>query len=153
MLKPDFIVVGAQRAGTTWLHNCLSEHPQVSLPEEKELHFFDNESHDWIHPPYWQYHRCCRHSHPGQLWGDATPITMWWDPAPARIWRYNPSIRLVVCLRNPISRAYSHWSMEHARGKEPFNFDDALMMELSRSRTSLPSQDRTFYIGLSDSGS
>ena len=67
---------------------------------------------------------------------------MWWDPAPARIWRYNPSIRLVVCLRNPISRAYSHWSMEYDRGKESLKFDDALKKELTRSRLTLPSQDR-----------
>ena len=142
--KVSFLICGTQKGGTTALADYLRLHPELHIPARKELHFFDNESHDWLHPPYWQYHRCCRHSHPGQLWGDATPITMWWDPAPARIWRYNPSIRLVVCLRNPISRAYSHWSMEHARGKEPFKFDDALMMELSRSRTSLPSQDRRY---------
>ena len=98
--------------------------------------------HNWERPPYWHYHRYCRHSQSGQLWGDATPITMWWDPAPERIWHYSPSMRLIVCLRNPISRAYSHWGMEFARGKEHLHFDDALRMEEKRSKEALPFQDR-----------
>ena len=50
---------------TTALADYLRLHPELHTPARKELHFFDNESHDWLHPPYWQYHRCCRLSHPG----------------------------------------------------------------------------------------
>ncbi len=39
--KPDFIGLGAQRAGTTWIHACLYEHPQIYMPLTKEIHFFD----------------------------------------------------------------------------------------------------------------
>ena len=40
-MKPNFLVIGAQRAGTTWLYECLREHPEIFLPETKELHYFD----------------------------------------------------------------------------------------------------------------
>ena len=42
MTLPNFICIGAQRAGTTWLHDCLNEHPEVYVPEKKELHFFNS---------------------------------------------------------------------------------------------------------------
>lgn len=142
--KISFLICGTQKGGTTALAEYLRLHPQLHIPARKELHFFDNETRRWDQPPYWHYHRFHRHSGPGELWGDATPITMWWDPAPERIWRYNPAMRLVVCLRNPISRAHSHWGMESARGKEPLSFDNALRHEMERSRAALPLQDRLF---------
>ena len=142
--KISFLICGTQKGGTTALADYLRLHHQLHIPARKELHFFDNEKYDWDNPPYWQYHRCCRYSNPGQLWGDATPITMWWDPAPQRIWRYNPSMRLVMCLRNPVTRAYSHWRMEYTRGKEPLDFDTALRVEIDRSRATLPLQDRRY---------
>ena len=58
---------------------------------------------------------------PIKLWGEATPISLYWDPAAERIWRYNSAMRLIVILRNPIERAYSHWAMEHRRGNDPLS--------------------------------
>ena len=142
--KVSFMICGTQKGGTTALSNYLQEHPQVHIPDRKEIHFFDNDKRNWDKPPYWLYHRTQHKSKPGQLWGDATPITMWWNPAPKRIYNYNPNMKMIVCLRNPISRAYSHWNMEYTRGKENLTFDEALIEEHDRSKKALPDQDRRY---------
>lgn len=139
-----FLVVGAQKSGTTALAAYLRQHPQLFIPEKKELHFFDNESLAWGKPDLNQLHKFFSASKTNQLWGEATPISMYWDAAPARIWQYNPDIRLIVILRNPIERAYSHWAMEHYRGNDPLDFEQALNTEEERCREALPLQHRVF---------
>jgi hypothetical protein len=139
-----FLICGAQKAGTTALADQLRRHPELCVPEQKELHFFDDESVDWSSPDYEDYHRNFKDSLPGQQWGEATPIYMYWTMAPARIWRYNSEMRLIVILRNPITRAYSHWMMERNRGAETLNFDQAIATEAVRCRTARPQQHRVF---------
>lgn len=139
-----FLVVGAQKSGTTALAAYLRQHPQLFIPEEKELHFFDDEGLAWPTPDLTKLHRHFARAEANQLWGEATPISMYWDPAAERIWRYNPSIRLIVVLRNPIERAYSHWAMEHARGDDRLSFEQALIQEEERSREALPQQHRVY---------
>ena len=139
-----FLVVGAQKSGTTALAAYLREHPQLFIPEEKELHFFDDERLDWPTPNLHELHRCFSPARTNQLWGEATPISMYWDPAAERIWRYNPAMRLIVVLRNPIERAYSHWAMEHGRGADPLTFEQALDREHERCKEALPLQHREF---------
>jgi hypothetical protein len=136
------MIAGAQKAGTTALADYLREHPQIHIPSKKELHFFDDEEQLWPDPDLETLHDNFRDAKPGQLWGDATPITMYWERCAERIWRYNPSIRMIVVLRNPIERAYSHWSMERRRGQETLSFLEAIQLEADRARTALPLQDR-----------
>ena len=142
--KVNFLICGTQKGGTTALADYLRLHPQIHIPARKELHFFDNENICWQNPPYWHYHRSYQNAEHHQLWGDATPIYMYWKPAVERIWRYNSSMRLIATLRNPISRAYSHWAMEISRGKELLSFDEALKKEEHRCRKALPQQHRRF---------
>lgn len=142
--KVNFLICGAQKGGTTALADYLRLHPRLHIPARKELHFFDNEKISWQNPPYWHYHRSYRHAELEQIWGDATPVYMYWKKSAERIWRYNPSIRLITILRNPITRAYSHWSMEASRGKETLSFDEALKKEEQRCRSVLPKQHRRF---------
>lgn len=140
--KLHFLICGAQKAGTTALASYLRQHPGIFIPEQKELHFFDDECQNWNRPNWRRYHHHFRDAGSRQIWGEATPIYMYWDASPERIWRYNPEVRLIVILRNPITRAYSHWSMEKGRGAEMLSFDDALHQEWTRSRAVLPLQDR-----------
>jgi hypothetical protein len=113
----DFIVVGAQKAGTTALFDYLGEESGVALPDVKETHFFDDESVDWAAPDYDLYHR--RFPAPdGRLRGEATPIYIYWPRSLERIRAYNPAARLILMLRDPVDRAWSHWRMEYARGVE-----------------------------------
>ena len=116
----SFLVCGAQKSGTTALAAYLRQHPGIYLPERKELHFFDDETQAWPEPDLNELHRHFPGPQkPSKLWGEATPISLYWDPAAERIWRYNQAMRLIVILRNPIERAYSHWAMEHRRGNDP----------------------------------
>jgi hypothetical protein len=113
----SFIVAGVQKAGTTALFDYLSEDPGLSLSRVKEVHFFDDEAQDWARPDYGAYHA---HFAPadGRPRGEATPIYLYWPRSLERIAAYNPAMRLIVLLRDPVERAWSHWKMEYARGVE-----------------------------------
>ena len=69
---------------------------------------------------------------------------MYWFDSPRRIWEYNPNMKLIVVLRNPVDRAYSHWNMEKSRGKESLPFLEALQKEELRRKESLPYQHRVY---------
>jgi hypothetical protein len=121
--RVGFLVAGAQKAGTTALFDYFAEMPALELPPVKEAHFFDDEGQvDWSAPDYGRYHALFRD--PGRLWGEATPIYFYWPNALERIRAYNPAMRLIFLFRDPIERAWSHWKMEYARGKEtePFGW-------------------------------
>jgi len=121
--RVGFLVAGAQKAGTTALFDYLAELPELELPAVKEAHFFDDEEKvDWSAPDYARYHALF--GDPTRLWGEATPIYLYWPNALERIRAYNPAIKLILLFRDPIERAWSHWKMEYARGKEtePFGW-------------------------------
>lgn len=144
--RVEFVIAGAQKAGTSALHQYLRRHPQLFLPARKELHFFDNESLHWPGGDdlYDRYHQAFHEAAAGSIWGEATPIYMYWEPSVARICQYNPAIKLVLVLRNPITRAFSHWNMESRRGEETLGFLEALQAEEERCRAALPQQHRVF---------
>ena len=118
-----FIVAGVQKAGTTALFDYLSEEPGVALSRVKEVHFFDDDTQDWRAPDYGSYH--ANFEAPDvRLRGEATPIYLYWPHSLERIAAYNPAMKLIVLLRDPVARAWSHWKMEYARGAEtqPFGW-------------------------------
>jgi hypothetical protein len=121
----DFIIIGAQKAGTTALFDFLAEDPAFSLSDVKETHFFDDEAADWAQPDYAPYHARFDWSRPA-IRGEATPIYCYWPQSLERIARYNPAIRLILLLRDPVARAWSHWRMEYARGVETLPFSQAI---------------------------
>ncbi len=112
----SFAIVGAQKCGTTALFHYLRVHPGLDLARGKEAHFFDDETRSWHRPDYSDYHRLFRNN--GRLAGEATPIYLYWPRALARMRRYNPQMRLIVLVRCPVARAWSHWQMEFASGRE-----------------------------------
>jgi hypothetical protein len=69
---------------------------------------------------------------------------MYWQPAPQRIQRYNPAMKLIMLLRNPVTRAYSHWNMERARKRDLLSFEEAIRTETERCREALPLQHRLY---------
>jgi hypothetical protein len=145
----DFVVAGAQKAGTTALNYYLRRHPQIALPVKKELHFFDNDklfAGDKI--SYEPLHNMFRPVRPGSVAGENTPIYLHWPPAMSRIRDYNPAIKLIVVLRNPAERAFSQWNMQRHRGIEPLDFLDALREEPQRTAELAPKEARRFsYVG------
>ncbi len=134
MPEVDFLIVGTQKGGTTALAYFLSLHPHICFAPNKEVHFFDYDRNyvkgiDFYHSFFPNYNNQTRI-------GEATPIYMYLPHVPPRIARYNPRIKLIVLLRNPIDRAYSHYQMERQRGWESLPFPLALSLE--PLRLSLP---------------
>lgn len=119
--RVNFIIAGAQKGGTTALHAYLCDEPGVSMSRTKELHFFDDETQDWTHPDYGAYHAAFDPPD-GRLRGEATPIYLYWPNSLERMAAYNPALKIILMLRDPVERAWSHWKMEYARGaeREPF---------------------------------
>jgi hypothetical protein len=119
----NFLIVGVQKAGTTALHDYLAENPAIGLADVKEVHFFDDEAVDWGAPDYRPYHARFAADGPA-IRGEATPIYSYWPQSLERIAAYNPAMRLILMLRDPVERAWSHWRMETARGaeREPFGW-------------------------------
>lgn len=113
----SFLIAGAQKGGTTALFDYLTDYADIALPAEKELHFFDDEAQDWAAPNYAAYH--ARFPEPaGRPCGEATPIYTYWPNSLERVCAYNPAMKLIMVLRDPVQRAWSHWRMEYARGPE-----------------------------------
>ena len=111
----------------------------------KEVHFFDNEAQfaDGA-PNYAKYHAHFTSTPPQRVLGEATPIYLYWRSAPERIHAYHPGLKHIILLRNPISRAHSHWNMERSRGAEQLSFYDALVSEQERCAEALPLQHRVY---------
>lgn len=131
--KLDFVIAGAQKAGTSTLDALLRFHPQIQMASRKETHFFDDESLNWEAPDYGKLDGYFTEAHQG-LRGEATPITMYWRPAVRRLHDYNPDIKLIVLLRNPIERAFSNWCMEYSAGRETMPFSNAIREGRDRVR-------------------
>ena len=145
-MKVGFLGVGAQKAGTSALDAYLRTHPGLCMAKVKEVHLFDDSQTFFQRTlgGYAAYHRQFTPASSTQLIGEITPAYMYWNEAPRRIWEYNPAMRLIAVLRNPITRAFSHWNMERDRGLDPLAFWDALHAETERCRASLPYQNRRF---------
>lgn len=140
----DFLVVGAQKSGTTALDKYLRLHPQIEMARQKEVHFFDNENNFAGVVDYTSYHQSFANNSGDTLKGEVTPIYMYWDSAPRRIWEYNPAMKLIAVLRSPIERAFSHWNMERDRNTDTSSFSEAIRLERVRCRSALPLQHRVF---------
>jgi len=142
--KVDFVVAGVQKSGTTALHYFLSKHPQITLGDQQEIHFFDDEE---IFAGEVDYTLLLRH-YPavprGVIAGDCTPIYLYWKPTMERIQKYNPQMKVIILLRNPIERAFAHWNMQRFKGREPLDFLDAIKAEETRATEEAPLQSRKY---------
>lgn len=140
-MRVNFLVAGVQKGGTSSLHAYLCQHPQICMAAKKELHFFDDEQYPGG-PDYSLYHEAFEPK-PGTLAvGEATPIYTYWPCALRRIRDYNPRMRLVVSLRNPVLRAWSQWKMEFNRHDERLDFPQAIAAEPQRLAAAYPLKPR-----------
>jgi len=139
--KVDFLIVGAQKSGTSALDVYLRDHSEIEMAVKKEVHFFDVEANFKGDVDYGIYHRNFAQNS-AKLRGECTPIYMYWAPSMKRIFEYNPNMKIIAVLRNPIERAFSHWNMQQHRGVEKKDFSIAIRQESVRCRVSLPLQHR-----------
>ncbi|MCB0195587.1 MAG: sulfotransferase domain-containing protein [Anaerolineae bacterium] len=144
-MKVKFLIAGAQKSGTSALNKYLKVHPKLCIAKKKELHFFDDETIFAGRPvDYNRYHSFFSPRPLQYLCGEATPNYMYWYNAPRRIWEYNPAMKLIIILRNPIDRAFSAWNMERFRKREFLSFQEAIRAESQRVKEVLPLQHRVY---------
>lgn len=130
---PDFLILGAQRSGTTSLYHYLRAHPQVRPATGKELQYFTlyyGRGERW-------YRGHFPRLAPGQVTFEASPYYLFHPSAPQRVAETLPEARFVVLLRDPVERAYSHYRHTRAYGAEPLSFADALAAEERRLAAAL----------------
>jgi Sulfotransferase family len=149
MALPDFLIIGAPKAGSTALHAALARHPQLFLSTPKEPKYFmtgdrppSRASHrgpgdahsrqEWV----WQrerYEGLFESAPAGTLRGESTPFYLWDRAAHRRIRAAVPEVRMIAVLRDPVERAYSNWTHLWSNGleREP-DFLRALQLEPSR---------------------
>lgn len=136
---PDFIIIGAQRSGTTSLYNYLLQHPNIETPKRrKELHFFDlfySKGFNW----YKSYFPLKIYKFLSLLLfrkkiisGEASPYYLLYPHAPKRVHAIVPKIKILILLRNPVDRAYSHYHHEKRRKTETLEFNQAVETEEER---------------------
>lgn len=129
MASIDFLIIGAQKAGTTALFHYLSAHPDVFMPPQKEVAFFSRDR-EYQRGNEWYLTHYFNGSGSKQIKGEASPAYMLFDCVPARIREHSPEIKLLAILRNPIDRAYSHYLMAVRRSIEQKTFDERVAEEL-----------------------
>lgn len=147
---PDFIVIGAAKAGTTALYHYLRQDPQICMTSQKEPHFFTFEGQSpTFHGPYdrevWQsmvvteleaYQALFKHQPDALVRGEISTNYLYYHEMTAhRILSYVPDVKLIVILRNPVNRAYSAYLHRRRDGREPATtFLQALELETERIR-------------------
>jgi Sulfotransferase domain len=133
---PDFVIVGAQRAGTTALYQALTEHPSIAGATTKEVHYVDlqfDKGIGWYrgHFPTERRMRMLRDRTGAAVTGEASPYYLFHPLAASRLAAIVPDVRVIVMLRDPVARAVSHYHHEISLGFEHRSLTEALEQEPS----------------------
>lgn len=142
MRRPNFLIIGAAKSGTTALHSYLRQHPQIFMPEKKELNYFSprfaNTNVPKIHADEVvdtldEYESYFAGVTIEKAIGEATPTYLYYEKTPERIKALIPDVKLIAILRNPIERAYSAYLHAIRDWREPAkDFYEALALEPER---------------------
>jgi Sulfotransferase domain len=145
--RPDFLIIGAPKAGTTALHSALSLHPQVFTTTPKEPKYWlcgDAPPPHWVGPGdahsqqewVWRrrdYDALFEPASAHQVRGESTPFYLWSRPAHRRIAEHLPGVKLIAVVRDPIDRAYSNWMHLWSDGLERISdFEKAFALQRQR---------------------
>lgn len=143
---PDFLLIGAQRSGTTSLYEFLRGHPDVRWPAlVKSPHWFDT---NYTRPRSWyRAHFPVAVGRRSWVTGEASPYYLHHPYAPERIAAHLPDVLLVAILRDPVARAFSAYQHEVDRGNETLGFRAALEAEEERVSADLPRLADPGFVG------
>ena len=129
---PDFLIIGAQKSGTTFLYQLLVRHPHVKPAFAKEVHYFDlnfGKGDNWYRSHFPLQMRNSRK----YITGEASPYYLFHPHASRRASTVIPDAKLIVLLRNPVDRAYSHYQHQVKRlrdeRRENLTFEEAIEAE------------------------
>jgi len=129
-ILPSYLIIGTQKGGTTFLYNNLIRHPEVLPAWTREVHYFDQE---FRKGPSWYRaffpHEGVAESGRSFITGESSPSYMYHAQAPSRMAKLLPNAKLIICLRDPASRAMSHYQMAYFGGAERFAFKEAIARE------------------------
>src|SRR4051794_29200078 len=146
---PDYLIIGVAKGATTSVYAWLNEHPFVAPAAKKEVHYFDYEyfrGEDWYrsHFPLRRAREAFAQEHGSlPLTGEASPTYISHRWAPERIANDLPDIKLIVVLRDPVDRAYSHYQMTRREEQEPMaSFEEAIAAEGARLAPELARVER-----------
>ena len=134
MMVPHFLIIGAQRCGTSSLYENIIQHPNVISASTKEVHFFDikyAKGFSWYETNFKEYEEK-KSKDEFFITGEATPYYLFHPLVPQRIAKVLPKVKLIVLLRNPVNRAYSHYNHEVRLNAEKLSFEDAIKAEEER---------------------
>lgn len=143
MTMPNFLIIGAQKAGTTSLYYYLDQHPQVYMSPRKEPHFFEGTDMNFKGPgrrimpvtDVHEYRKLFDGASTEKAVGEASASYLYSKRSPALIREHIPDVKLIVVLRNPAERAYSNFLHMMRMGREPIaDFGRALQEEERRIR-------------------
>lgn len=129
-MLPSFLIIGAQRSGTTSLFRYLRQHPDILRPLKKEIDFFDRHWHRGLQ--WYTTHFPLRR--PGKITGEASTNYLFHPACPARVRSLLPGVRLIALLRDPVARAFSHYQHERRGGNESRPFAEALAADAEAVR-------------------
>lgn len=138
---PDFLGIGVPKAGTTWLYGNLRAHPKLFLPDRKEIHYFDQ---NWFQPLGW-YSELFDDAG-DRLRGEITPAYCSLPPRRIRaLHALMPDLKLLMLLRDPVARDWSHLRMMflRQRGRDPGDVTTDEYIEVARSH---PRMERGDYL-------
>jgi hypothetical protein len=126
---PSFFILGAAKCGTTSLHGYFGQHPEICVSDPKEPLYFESE---YERGPSYYFNRYFSHWSGEPVVGEARHRNLYLPYIPERIFRHNPSARLIVCLRNPVERAISHWWHWFSRNEEPLSLRRSIQQDWER---------------------
>lgn len=129
---PDFLIIGAQKCGTTFLYQLLVQHPRVKPAFVKEVHYFDlnfEKGDNW----YRSHFPLQMRNNRTYITGEASPYYLFHPHAAKRASKVVPDAKLIILLRNPVDRAYSHYQHQVKRvtgeARETLAFEEAIEAE------------------------
>ncbi len=130
----DFIGIGAEKSGTTWIAECLNNHPEAYVPAEKELYFFNEYDPHYLKVKNFRYDRGLEWykkqfapNNAGDKIGEITPTYLYCEKAAERIKKNFPNIKIIAVLREPTARAFSQYIHDKRIGLiKNISFEDAI---------------------------
>lgn len=145
MKKIDFIIIGAQKSGTTTLYDWIKQNPAVFLPEMKEMPYFVKEDCFERGETYLEMHYS--QAEKQLAWGAAHANNMFFPYVAQRIYDYSPQMKIIAVLRNPIDRAYSaYWYMKRQTWENAPSFEKALQRESEEKNSSFDELSDLTYL-------
>jgi len=124
-MLPNFLIIGVEKGGTSWLWQNLRLHPDIFMPPVKEIHFFDKDE-NWQKGILW-FKEFFSAAQGEKAIGEASPGYIIAPEAPKRIKATLPNVRLITTIRNPVDRAYSSYRMAVSKCHiEPASFEEAV---------------------------